>query len=100
MALEVGLKENESRQCLQSPCSQATVEQDIAEAQRLGVSGTPSFFVNGKKVTGAVNFETFKREVERDENNWDVNAKSVASVSQTKSNHSVTTKAIQQNATS
>ena len=37
------------------------VEADSAEAARLGVTGTPGFFVNGRFLTGAKPFEEFKR---------------------------------------
>ncbi len=36
------------------------IDADAAEAARLGVSGTPSFFVNGRYLSGAVPFETIK----------------------------------------
>ena len=36
------------------------IDADAAEAQRLGVTGTPSFFVNGRYLAGAVPFEQIK----------------------------------------
>jgi protein-disulfide isomerase len=36
------------------------IDADAAEAQRLGVTGTPAFFVNGRFVSGAVPFDVFK----------------------------------------
>jgi protein-disulfide isomerase len=39
---------------------------DMVEAQKLGVSGTPGFFVNGRFVSGAQPFETFKRLVDEE----------------------------------
>ena len=39
---------------------------DIAESARLGVSGTPMFFINGKIVSGAQPFENFQAIVERE----------------------------------
>jgi len=42
----------------------AIIEGDGAEAARLGVTATPSFFVNGKFVAGAIPYESFKRLVE------------------------------------
>ncbi len=33
---------------------------DYAEAQRLGVSGTPTFFINGRRVVGAQPYEVFQ----------------------------------------
>ena len=40
------------------------VEADTAEAARLGVTGTPSFFVNGRYLSGAQPFESFQRIIE------------------------------------
>ena len=37
----------------------AQIEADAAEAGRLGVSGTPAFFVNGKFLSGAKPFAEF-----------------------------------------
>ncbi len=37
------------------------VRHDDGEAASLGVRGTPNFFINGAKVTGAQSFETFER---------------------------------------
>jgi len=37
------------------------VDEDSAEAARLGVTGTPGFFVNGRFLSGAKPFEEFKR---------------------------------------
>jgi len=37
----------------------ARVSADQAEAARLGVTGTPTFFVNGRKVIGAQPVEAF-----------------------------------------
>jgi protein-disulfide isomerase len=35
------------------------VETEVAEAQRRGVAGTPTFFVNGTPVVGAQPLEVF-----------------------------------------
>jgi protein-disulfide isomerase len=42
------------------------IEADAAEARRLGVSGTPAFFVNGRFVEGAVPFETFRKLIDEE----------------------------------
>lgn len=36
------------------------IDADAAEATRMGVTGTPAFFVNGRFVSGAVGFDVFK----------------------------------------
>ena len=42
------------------------VEADLAEAQKLGVSGTPAFFINGKYMAGAQPFEAFKQRIDEE----------------------------------
>jgi len=39
----------------------ARVSADTAEAARLGVTGTPAFFVNGRYLSGAQPFDNFAR---------------------------------------
>jgi len=49
--------------CLSSEKYKVEVEQDLAEGQQLGVSGTPAFFINGKMLTGAQPYATFRDEI-------------------------------------
>ena len=44
------------------------VEEDAAMAARLGVEGTPGFFINGKFLSGAQPFETFKSKIDEELN--------------------------------
>ena len=64
IAWEVGLNNTDFNQCLQSQASRAVVEKDMAEAQRLGVNGTPTFFVEGTAVRGVVTFATLKQKID------------------------------------
>ena len=43
----------------------ARVNEDVASADASGVSGTPSFFVNGRRLQGAFNIETLTTTVEQ-----------------------------------
>jgi len=43
-------------QCLDSGEQTAAVKKDAAEAQRLGLQGTPSFFINGHFMSGAIGY--------------------------------------------
>jgi protein-disulfide isomerase len=63
---ELGLDVEKFKQDLASADVKQRVERDAQEAQRLGVSGTPSFFVNGRFVSGAQPFESFKRMVDEE----------------------------------
>ena len=44
----------------------ALLDQDVAESERLGVNGTPAFYINGKFVSGAQPFENFQALIERE----------------------------------
>ena len=43
-----------------------TVEADQQEAGKLGVTGTPAFFVNGLFLSGAKPFEAFKEVIDKE----------------------------------
>lgn len=49
-----------------SPEVAARVAADAKEAERLGVSGTPAFFVNGRFLSGAQPFEAFKSLIDQE----------------------------------
>ena len=44
----------------------ARIQADAEEAQRLGVSGTPAFFVNGRFLNGAQPYEAFKQLIDQE----------------------------------
>ena len=52
-AQSLGLDLVAFRQCLENREMASEVAADLAEGDRVGVDATPSFFVNGRKVTGA-----------------------------------------------
>ncbi|MFP6640447.1 MAG: DsbA family protein [Myxococcota bacterium] len=45
--------------CLDDPKTVARVEADLAEARKLGATGTPAFYINGIMLSGAQPFENF-----------------------------------------
>jgi protein-disulfide isomerase len=51
--------------CLMSAVPKAAVSKDLHEAQRLGLSGTPTFFVNGRYMSGFQTLETMREAVDR-----------------------------------
>lgn len=59
-AVEVGAEEGAFTECLESEKYGAEVDKDFADGQAAGVSGTPGFFINGRKVSGAQPFSVFK----------------------------------------
>ena len=52
--------------CLSSGKHQAAIKKDIEEGQRLGVTGTPAFFINGRLLTGAQPLEAFARVIDEE----------------------------------
>ena len=52
-------------QCLDGGRFRAKVEADMEEGRRLGISGTPTFFINGRRLVGAQPYEQFKSAIER-----------------------------------
>jgi protein-disulfide isomerase len=52
-AREVGLDPVAFEHCLASNKYEAIVQKDIEEGSRLGVNGTPTFFINGRPLVGA-----------------------------------------------
>ncbi len=58
---KLGLKQNQFDECLDSGRHAGRVAQDTAEGKQLGITGTPTFFVNGIRLVGAVPLERFKQ---------------------------------------
>jgi protein-disulfide isomerase len=58
-AAEVGLDVTKFDACLTSGTHAAAVQKDIQEGARLGIDGTPAFFINGRVVKGAQPVEAF-----------------------------------------
>lgn len=60
----VGLDLGRFRAALDGHVHAAAVDRDLALARSVGVSGTPSFFVNGRPLVGAQPFDEFQQLVE------------------------------------
>jgi protein-disulfide isomerase len=52
--------------CLDSGEQAAVVKMHLAEAQALGLPGTPAFFINGRFINGAVSYETLRTVIEEE----------------------------------
>ncbi|TAK05245.1 DsbA family protein [Patescibacteria group bacterium] len=53
-AQQIGLDLLRFEQCLSSAETDAEIDRDVADAQDAGVRGTPTFFINGARVEGAI----------------------------------------------
>jgi len=66
VAQAAGLDMTAFRKALDEPRHEARIKRDQALVNGLGANGTPSFFVNGRKIAGAVPFEAFKTIVDEE----------------------------------
>ena len=57
---ELGLDVEQFKKDAASKEAKDAVQKDVAEASKLGVSGTPGFFINGRFLSGAQPFPAFK----------------------------------------
>ena len=58
-ATEVGLNVGLFDRCLATGKYRAIVERDLSDGAQLGLTGTPTFFINGREISGAQPLETF-----------------------------------------
>ncbi len=65
-AKQIGLDTERFQKDAKSSAVLSRVEADTAEAGKLGVTGTPAFFINGRFLSGAQPFESFKRLIDEE----------------------------------
>ena len=65
LARQIGLSLPAFKASVASGKHRARISQDQQVAGRVGANGTPTMFVNGEKVEGAVPFETLKAAIDR-----------------------------------
>ncbi len=65
-AKTLGAKEAEFNKCLDENSTIAQVEKEIQEGKDLGVKSTPTFYVNGQLVAGALPLETFSELIDQE----------------------------------
>ena len=61
-----GLNEKKFDTCLASDRYDATIRQAAAQGRELGVSGTPTFFINGRRLVGIRSTEDFVKVIEEE----------------------------------
>jgi protein-disulfide isomerase len=64
LAGDLGLDVDQFTQCMDSGKYRQEVQADFAYGSQVGVSGTPTFFINGIKLVGAQPYEAFKQVIE------------------------------------
>jgi len=60
----LGVKEVQFNTCLDTHKYADEVAKDVKDGEAAGVQGTPSFFINGKLVVGAIPFSVLEKEIE------------------------------------
>jgi protein-disulfide isomerase len=59
-AVDLGLDRERFTRCLDERRFEAAVDADVAEARALGITGTPTFLINGQPLVGAHPVENFR----------------------------------------
>lgn len=65
--LKTGLSKEKYQSCMKDQSKlKSEIEADIQDGQKVGVSGTPAFFINGIFVSGALPFENFDEIIQKE----------------------------------
>lgn len=67
-AQSLGLNTSKFNSCLDDKKYKNNVDRDVQLGSQLGVTGTPAFFVNGQRISGAVPFTSFKTVIDSELN--------------------------------
>lgn len=67
-AVELGLNAATFNECYDSKTHQAKVDGDFADGGAVGVSGTPTFYINGRQLVGAMPFASFQAIIDEELN--------------------------------
>lgn len=65
-AKDIGLDTARFETCMVEARHRPGIEANMAEGRRMGVTGTPTFIVNGKLLVGAQPTEVFQRVLDRE----------------------------------
>jgi protein-disulfide isomerase len=63
---EAGLSDDELKEALDQKKYDQQIQADSAEGSKFGARGTPSFFINGRPLSGAQPFEAFKKVIDEE----------------------------------
>lgn len=65
-AADLGLNATAFSECMESHKFARQVDEDLEAGNRVGVNGTPAFFINGRILGGAQPFDAFKRVIDEE----------------------------------
>jgi protein-disulfide isomerase len=63
-AKDIGLDQAKFDDCLAKKPFKAAIDKDLEDGAKVGVNGTPAFFINGRMLSGAQPFEKFKEVID------------------------------------
>ncbi len=63
-AKEKGLDADQLGACMEQPDARAEVDHALAEGQSLGISGTPTLFINGRRLVGSQSFAQLRQVIQ------------------------------------
>ncbi|TMB14202.1 MAG: thioredoxin, partial [Deltaproteobacteria bacterium] len=66
VAREIGLDVAKWKASVESHSGQAVIQADMSAGNAVGANGTPTFFINGKRLVGAMPFESFKQVIDEE----------------------------------
>jgi protein-disulfide isomerase len=61
---DLGLDKAKFDSCLKEKPFKAAIDKDMADGAKVGVNGTPAFFINGRMLSGAQPFDKFKEVID------------------------------------
>jgi protein-disulfide isomerase len=65
-AKDIGLDQAKFDECLAKKPYKVAIDKDLEDGAKVGVSGTPAFFINGRMLSGAQPFEKFKEIIDEE----------------------------------
>lgn len=66
IASKLNLDQNKFNSCLDSGSKAALVTADLNDGAKVGVQGTPAFFINGRLLSGAQPYDQFKKIIDEE----------------------------------
>ena len=66
VAADLGLDTGKFNECVDSGEFRTAVQEELQEASALGLDSTPSFFINGRFLSGAQPFEAFQAIIDQE----------------------------------
>jgi predicted DsbA family dithiol-disulfide isomerase len=65
MAVSIGANRTVFSDCLNNKNYLSSIRADYSDGQSLGVTGTPTFFINGYKIVGTITENQFEEIIQR-----------------------------------